>query len=406
MDSKVLDATDGNAMPTRQPDYAIIFNATTNPMAFTNFATGKFVDVNDAWIRSFGIPKEQALGKTGTQLALWPSLTHREACVSQLARDGRIIQFETEFLVRGNRVPHLVSAQLADMHGETFVLWELIDIAGRRKIEAERAALEAQLLQAQKMEAIGTLAGGVAHEFNNVVAIVLGNSELLREDVGDNVGLQTSVQEIRKAALRGRNLVRQILSFSRRVPVERIHADLVPVVDDAVRLLRATLPTRLALQWEPPAERIETHFDATQIQQIVINLVTNAMQAQPKGNGTIRVSMTRRPLSPSELEQDPLLSDMVAQNPGPYACLVVQDNGPGMNLETQQRIFEPFYTTKPVGEGTGLGLSVVLGIAQGHDGTVRVESAPGAGATFKVFLPMTLPSAPVGSEQVTDGAGQ
>jgi PAS domain S-box-containing protein len=369
---------------TRKLDHAIIFNATTNAMAFTHASSGEIIDVNEAWVLAFGFSRLEAIGRTGSDLHLWPSAEHRAACVDEITRNGRIIGFETELLVQGKAIPQLVSAQVALMQGERFILWEFTDITRRKQAEAERAALEAQLLQSQKMEAIGTLAGGIAHEFNNVVATVLGNAELLRED-----GVQASVLEIRKAAIRGRSLVRQILSFSRRGPVEREYGDLTPVAEDAVRLLLATIPARIELDWHVDETPLCTSFDATQMQQVLINLVTNAVQSMPEGKGRIDVRLERVTVSESELHKDHMLADLAAQYPGPCIRLTVQDNGPGMTAETARRIFEPFFTTKPVGEGTGLGLSVVLGIVQGHDGAIHVDSTLGLGATFRIHLPIT-----------------
>jgi two-component system cell cycle sensor histidine kinase/response regulator CckA len=373
---------------TRKLDHAIIFNAATNAMAFTHAGSGEIVDVNDAWVQAFGIPRSEAIGRTGNELHLWPSAEHRAGCVDEIARNGRIIGFETELLVQGKTIPQLVSAQAALMQAERFILWEFTDITQRKQAEAQRAALEEQLLQSQKMEAIGTLAGGIAHEFNNVVATVLGNAELLREDGAGNSAVQASVLEIRKAAIRGRNLVRQILSFSRRGPVEREYAELTPVAEDAIRLLRTTIPARIKLNWQVDETPLRPSFDATQIQQVLINLVTNAVQAMPDGAGRIDVHLERVTLSESELHKDHMLADITAKHPGPCIRLTVQDNGPGMTAEIARRIFEPFYTTKPVGEGTGLGLSVVLGIVQGHEGAIRVDSTPGLGAMFRIHLPI------------------
>jgi PAS domain S-box-containing protein len=262
------------------------------------------------------------------------------------------------------------------------------DISQRKQAEMARAELEAQLRESQKMQAIGTLAGGIAHDFNNILAIILGNVELASQDAGSPRELE-SLGEIRKAATRARDLVRQILSFSRRQPAERKRIQLQPVVIEAARLLKATLPARLALDVRLSPFLPEVMADATQIEQVVLNLCTNAMQAIPLGNGNIRIEVDVVALD------EPLAAWQAAarwttEQRQQMVRLVVSDDGPGMTEEVLSRIFEPFFTTKPVDEGTGLGLSVVHGIVEGHDGAIVCESAPGEGASFTVYLPPAI----------------
>jgi nitrogen-specific signal transduction histidine kinase/ActR/RegA family two-component response regulator len=214
----------------------------------------------------------------------------------------------------------------------------------------ERLSLEAQLRESQKMEAIGTLAGGIAHDFNNIIAAILGNTELAREDVSaSNGNALQSLDEIRKAATRARDLVQQILSFSRRQPIERKRIALSSVIEESVHLLRATLPARLS---------IEVNCDPA-----VASLDEAAVHARPG------------------------LAMLAARRPGVAVRLRLTDTGPGMDAATLARLFDPFFTTKPVGEGTGLGLSVVHGIALTHEGVILAESSPGHGATFSLYLP-------------------
>lgn len=268
------------------------------------------------------------------------------------------------------------------------------DITNRKKADAERVLLEAQLRESQKMEAIGTLAGGIAHDFNNILATILGNSELARQDLPHDSPVLDSLDEIRKAGSRARDLVRQILSFSRREATERRVISLLPVVHESVGLLRAALPSRLVLNVHHEAEVPSVLADATQIQQIIINLVNNAMQAIRGGAGRIDIRLCTISSNAELVNAPPALRSMRANHPGRLVKLAVQDDGPGMDAATQARVFEPFFTTKPVDEGTGLGLAVVHGIVLAHEGTIILDSEPGKGANFTVYLP-AVENAPI-----------
>ena len=264
------------------------------------------------------------------------------------------------------------------------------DITELKQAEAQQRALEAQLRESQKMEAIGTLAGGVAHDFNNLLAAILGNLALAREDVGPDHMAQESLAEVHRAAVRARQLVQQILAFSRRQTQELQRQPLTPLVEEALRLLRSLLPARVHLSTRLAATGLPVVADATQVQQVLMNLCTNAWQAMgPQQSGEIMVALRPVALDAAQALQ---LGDLAA---GAYACLSVADDGPGMDEATQRRIFEPFFTTKAPGSGTGLGLSVVHGIVKAHRGAIAVHSAPGAGARFDVYLPLASDAAAV-----------
>ncbi|MBA4214064.1 MAG: hypothetical protein C0449_13390 [Polaromonas sp.] len=258
------------------------------------------------------------------------------------------------------------------------------DLTERRDSEAIRAQLQSQLRESQKMEALGTLAGGVAHDFNNIVAAIIGNVELALDDVPTESPARTSLMEIRKASRRARDLVQQILAFSRRQLLERQVIELAPVVEESVRLLRATLPAGvdLSLDIGPGVPRVLA--DATQVEQVLLNLCTNAWQAvRGVAHGHVVVRL--------EAHQDGLAA--VDAAPTDWARLTVSDNGLGMNDATRSRMFEPFFTTKPPGTGTGLGLAVVHGILRDHDAVMEVQSAPGEGSTFSVLFPAAVGTA-------------
>ena len=263
------------------------------------------------------------------------------------------------------------------------------DLTTRRQMEAQRNILEAQLREAHKMQAIGTMAGGIAHDFNNILGAILGNVTLARQDAGADSPVQVSLSEIEKAGRRGRNLVRQILTFSRNETPKRHPIQLIEVVQESVRLMKVTLPPTVDLQVrlrETPA----VLADATQVEQALINLCTNAIHAIGSTRGTVSIELNSA--SPDLLE-----CQRLGLAGGRYVALAVRDSGSGMEPETLQRIFEPFFTTKPVGLGTGLGLAVVHGVMRTHLGTVDVSSTPGLGSEFTLYFPVAdddVPSVP------------
>jgi PAS domain S-box-containing protein len=263
------------------------------------------------------------------------------------------------------------------------------NITEQRRARHAREQLEAQLREAQKMEAIGVLAGGIAHDFNNVVAGILGNVSLALQDLPPGHPAAQSLAQIRKAGLRGRGLVQQILAFARRQPPEVAPCELHPLVDESVDLLRAMLPAGVQIEAEIAGEPLHVLADATQVGQVLMNLCTNAWHALSGSTGRIVVG-----LHPAQLDAAAARRIAAGLAAGRYACLSVRDDGRGMNAETRARIFEPFFTTKPVGEGTGLGLSVAHGIVAAHGGAIAVESAEGAGSTFSIYLPCAVAPEP------------
>ncbi len=253
------------------------------------------------------------------------------------------------------------------------------DITERKRAEEERLSLEAQLRQSQRMEAIGTLAGGIAHDFNNILSAILGNVDLAREDTDTGHPAVESLDEIRKAAMRARDLVQQILAFSRSQEPQRSVMSLRPVVDEVSQLLRKTLPAGIEITTVLQSEAPLVLADSGQIHQVLMNLCTNAWHSLDNDTGRIEIRLDRLQVSGSGAQ--------AGLAPGVYARLAVADSGHGMDAATAERIFEPFFTTKEQGKGTGLGLSVVHGIVKNHDGIISVESHPGLGTTFTLFFP-------------------
>jgi PAS domain S-box-containing protein len=260
-------------------------------------------------------------------------------------------------------------------------------VAVKRDVTKEQE-LEQQYLEAQKMEAIGTLAGGVAHDFNNILAIILANAQILEYSGAISGESKETLDQIITASKRARELVRQILAFSRRGKQEKILMSLKPVVKETIGLLRASLPATIRLDLHLTAPTGMLFADPTQMQQVLMNLCTNAAHAMEKEGGVLTISLSHARIDENDPPVDPGLA------PGEYVKLCVSDTGHGMPPWILKRIFEPYFTTKEIGKGTGLGLSVAHGIVKSHGGTIKVSSAVRKGSVFEVYLPAAQGEAP------------
>ncbi len=316
-------------------------------------------------------------------------LPPQAAEIRWIARDGRTIVTDQRF------VP------VHDDEGRLVALEGVARDVTQVKSEAERRRqLESQLFQAQKMESIGTLAGGIAHDFNNILTGILGFADIATFSLRTGDPARDAIDEIRRAGLRAKDLVAQILTFSRQGEVRRAPLDLGRAVGEALKFLRASTPASIAIE-----RRLKTGIvsgDPTQVHQIVLNLCTNAIHAMGREKGTLTVTV-----EPVEVDAA-LAATMPKASPGPHVCLAVSDTGHGMDAEMQRRIFEPFFTTKKAGEGTGLGLPVVLGIVNAYGGGLTLESAPGAGTTFRIYLPAvaSVAEGEVAATPIVPGRGE
>jgi PAS domain S-box-containing protein len=272
-----------------------------------------------------------------------------------------------------------------------------------REEMARREKAEEQLRQAQKMESIGTLTGGIAHDFNNILQTIAINGDLALLDLPPDSVIRNYLELILKSGMRGKDLVKQLLLFSRKSAKMQEILSLTPVIKESFKLLRSSIPTTIEMKLLLETGSDTVCADPSQVQQVIMNLVTNAAYAMRGAKGSIDISLEDLTFDPNDLPE----SDM---QPGDYLVLSVKDTGCGMGREVRDRIFEPFFTTKPVGEGAGLGLSVVYGIVKNHKGNITVYSEPGKGTIFRVYLPKvdteisieaeTLKPIPGGNERI------
>jgi two-component system cell cycle sensor histidine kinase/response regulator CckA len=369
---------------------------------------GRWLEVNPALCKIVGYSRGELL------MATFQSMTHpddREKGLQFLRQmlERQIENYQTEkrYLHKNGQVVWVqLNVSLAwnpDGTPRHFVA-QIQDITERKQAEEQRKKLEEQLRQAQKMEALGTLAGGTAHEFNNILGIILGYTDLAKLELADGHPVARHLEEVLKASLRAKEIVQQILTFTRQQKDQRELVFLHPIVGETVRLLRTTLPEEVEIVTDIKPGANAILGNPTQIHQVLINLCTNAWHAMKKGAGLIRITQRTVTLDHTA----PSLH--AALHAGPYVRLSVEDNGQGMDAATQTRIFEPFFTTKGPGKGTGLGLAVVHGILQAHDGAVVVQSQPGRGTTFYLYFPAELAApaktSPAGPAAMPCGAGQ
>jgi signal transduction histidine kinase/ActR/RegA family two-component response regulator len=262
----------------------------------------------------------------------------------------------------------------------------------------ELAKSERQLQQVLKIQAIGTLAGGIAHDFNNILFPIVGYTELTMDEVSDDSVAHKNLEEILKAAHRAKNLVQQILTFSRQSDQERKPIKAQNIITEALRLLRASIPASIEIIHKIQDDCGHIMGDPTQIHQVIMNLCTNAYQAMQDKGGKLEVILTEIDVGYEEM------IDKVGMQPGKHLRLLVKDEGCGMEASVLDRIFEPYYTTKEQGKGTGLGLSVIHGIVKNHRGDITVKSTPGKGTIFQVYLPLIEDVDPDVEFESTDGA--
>ncbi len=255
------------------------------------------------------------------------------------------------------------------------------EIATRNRYKNEKAALESQLFQLHKMETIGTLAGGIAHDFNNIFTPIIGYAGMALDELHDSSSIKENIDHINNAAIRGKDLIQKILTFSRQIDDNKKPLLLHSVINEVLDLLKATMPSNVKVTRVLNNDAGAVFVDRTQMHQVIMNLAVNSYHSMKEKGGTLEINLGKKFIHNEQIKHYKNLSE------GNFVILTVSDTGHGMDSETMNRIFEPFYTNKEVGEGTGLGLSVVHGIIKNHNGLITVESESGKGTIFTIYLP-------------------
>jgi PAS domain S-box-containing protein len=339
---------------------------------------GRILDVNRRYLERSGYSREELLGMTLFDIECSRTAEEiRRSLNIQGHREARIIEGLHRAKDASTWPVEVSSVYLPDEGGRFFSF--LRDITERKRADEAR-------LRSQKLAALGTLAGGIAHDFNNILTAIRGNAVLAAKGLGQDDPAMVSLTEIDKAGRRASELVRRIMAFGRPEQPRREVADLAAVVEEVLKLLRPTLPAGIALRTRLEPGLPSVLADAAQIHEVVVNLTTNAAHAIGRQSGSIDYVL-------EAVQVEERGANGLDLAPGRYALLTATDSGCGMDEATKTRIFDAYYTTKPVGEGTGLGLSMVYGVMQSHGGTVTVDSAPGKGSTFRLYFPATGESA-------------
>ena len=368
------------ALRESEANFRAFFDSNPAACLVLRISDGVYTAVNDAFTAMTGHPREATVGRSWQEADLWLEPEKRDPLLGKLLADGYVSDQELRFRrADGGEFIGLLSARLIELAGARHVLTVLRDITERRRAQDERLALLEELRQSQKLEAVGRLAGGVAHDFNNVLMVVVNVTDLLLAQVEAGGQMAEDLEQIRDAATRATGLTRQLLAFSRKQVLQPQVLDLNAHVSDLAKMLQLLLGERntLALDLQPALRAVRA--DPTQLTQVLLNLAVNARAAMPNG-GSLRIETRHQEMVAGEARRHGDLP------PGLYVQLAVSDTGVGMDPETQLRAFEPFFTTKGHG-GTGLGLATVYGIVRQSGGFVELESAPGKGATFRVWLP-------------------
>jgi len=376
-----------DALRTSEEKFSKAFRSSPAFVTISTVRDGRFIEVNDAFLEASGYQREEMLGKSSLELGIWADPSDRNKMVNRLREHGVVHNKESRFRMKsGEILTILYSAELINVEAEECIIAVILDITEHKK-------LENQLLQAQKMEAVGQLAGGVAHDFNNIITAIFSYGYLMRKKLEEDDPLRENIDKILTLSERAAQITRGLLTFSRKQHFEFVPVRLNEIITNIKSMLVNFIGEDIEVHTGLSNRDITIVADRTQMEQVILNLSMNARDAMPEG-GKLNIETELTEMTDSFIKAHGF------GEPGRYALLSVSDTGTGMDEETRRRVFEPFFTTKEVGKGTGLGLSVVYGIIKQHNGYINIYSEPGKGTTFRIYLPEIRASIEIEKEKV------
>ncbi|MEH6496003.1 MAG: ATP-binding protein [Pseudomonas marincola] len=355
--------------------YNTAFYASSQLYSVSEVATGKFIDVNDTWLQTRGFSREEAIGKTADELNIWGSdAAYREKILDDINTYGHLRNYETQSVMRSGEIrDFILNAEILEFDGKQLLFFSGMDVT-------ESKLLERNLQRSQKLDAVGQLSGGIAHDFNNLLGIILGNLELLAEQIPDDEKLQTLVDSAIHGAERGAKITKKLLSFSSdHSSISKI-TDINELILHIEDLIAKSVTAAITLKTQLAEGAWLVNVDPSDFEDAIINLSINAYDAMPNG-GTLCIETYNTTLDAefSKLNPD--------AKPGDYLAVSVEDNGTGLSDDIRDRVFEPFFTTKNREKGTGLGLSMVFGFIKRAKGHIQIKSGDGTGTNFILYLP-------------------
>lgn len=381
----IMDITESihaqQALQESQEKYSVVFHSSPYAMIITRLTDGYIIDANHSFEVISGYPPREVIGINTLSINIWADPADRIKVVKDLRDNVRVHNRVYTFRRKDGQIrTGEFSADIISLNNEPFILSSFNDITEHKKIEEEQMKLREQLLQAQKMETVGRLAGGVAHEFNNTLQIIKTYAELSMMTMEENHPVQSYLEQIVNSTRQSSGMVSQLLAFARKQAVNPEVLDLNQVIENMIIVLQRLGGDGITLSWEPGDGLWPIRMDPNQVSQVLVNLMLNARDAI-RGKG--KITLATRNQNCGGDESNP----QQEMDPGDYVMLTVRDNGAGMDNKTLEMIFEPFFTTKDKFKGTGLGLSTVYGIVKQNRGFITVESKKGKGTVFSLFFP-------------------
>jgi PAS domain S-box-containing protein len=380
-----------------QEKFSKAFQSSPDSLVLSRVADSRIIEVNDVFVRLTGHSRAETIGRTTTELGVWADLQDRDRYLAAL-RGGSVREQPARFHMKGGTIlDGLVSGEIIRLGEDLVALTTIRDVTDLKRAEEERRTLETQLLQSQKMEAIGRLAGGVAHDFNNMLGVILGYADIALRKLRPVDPLHRNLVAIRDAAQRSAELTRQLLAFSRQQVIAPRVIDLNDRLQGMERLLQRVIGEDVSLEFRLAPDTWPVSMDPSQVDQVLANLAVNSRDAMPDGGKLI--------VETANVRLDAAYSRRHSgARPGEYVMLTVSDTGSGMDEVTRERAFEPFFTTKPEGKGTGLGLATVYGAVKQNNGFIDIYSEPRQGTTIRLYIPRAGPDQTAPPEAVPAAA--